>query len=46
VTQDDIKISKHGGYLKVAIQYEVVKKLVGNLSVLAQFNDVIEVGQQ
>jgi hypothetical protein len=46
VTQDDIKISKHGGYLKVAIQYEVVKKLVGNLSVLAEFNDVIEVGQK
>lgn len=46
VTQDDIKITKHGGYLKVAIQYEVVKKLVGNLSILAEFNDVIEVGQK
>jgi hypothetical protein len=46
VTQDDIKITKYGSYLKVAIQYEVVKKLVGNLSVLAEFNDVIEVGQK
>lgn len=46
VTQDDIKITKSGSYLKVAIQYEVVKKLVGNLSVLAEFNDVIEVGQK
>jgi hypothetical protein len=44
VTKDDIKITKHGSYLKVAIQYEVVKKLVGNLSILAEFNDVIEVG--
>lgn len=46
VTQEDIKVTKHGGYLKVAIQYEVAKKLVGNLSVLAEFNDVIEVGQK
>lgn len=46
VTQEDIKVSKHGGYLKVAIQYEVAKKLVGNLSILAEFNDVIEVGQK
>lgn len=46
VTQDDIKITKSGSYLKVAIQYEVVKKLVGNLSVLAEFNDVVEVGQK
>jgi Tfp pilus assembly major pilin PilA len=46
VAQNDIKISKNGTYLKVAIQYEVAKKVLGNLSVLAEFNDVIEVGQQ
>lgn len=46
VTQDDITITKQGDYLKVAIEYEVVKPLVGNLSALVEFNDVIEAGQQ
>jgi hypothetical protein len=46
VTQDDIKVVKHGKYLKVVIEYEVAKKIVGNLSVLVEFNDVIEVGQE
>lgn len=46
VTQDDIKVTKHGNYLKVVIEYEVVKKIVGNLSVLVEFHDVIEVGQE
>jgi hypothetical protein len=45
VTQDDIKITSYNGYLKVAIEYEVVKKIAGNLSVLVEFNDVIEVGK-
>jgi hypothetical protein len=46
VTQDDITVTKHGNYLKVVIEYEVVKKIVGNLSVLAEFKDFIEVGQK
>lgn len=46
VTQDDIKVVKHGNYLKVTIEYETVKKIAGNLSVLAEFNDFIEVGQE
>jgi hypothetical protein len=46
VTQDDIKITKHGNYLKVLIEYEVVRKIIGNLSVLVEFNDVIEVGEK
>ncbi len=46
VTQDDIKVTKHSNYLKVVIEYEVVKKIVGNLSVLVEFHDVIEVGQE
>lgn len=46
VTKDDIKVIKHGNYLKVQIEYETVVKLVGNLSVLAEFNDFIEVGQE
>jgi hypothetical protein len=46
VTQDDITITRHGNYLKVAIEYEVVREIAGNLSVLVEFNDVIEVGKQ
>ena len=32
--RDDIKITKNGNYLKVEIQYEVAKKIVGNLSAI------------
>jgi hypothetical protein len=46
VTPDEIKVVKHGNYLKVTIEYETVQKIIGNLSVLAEFNDVIEVGQE
>ncbi len=46
VTQDDIKVSKRGNYLKVQAEYETVVKIFGNLSVLAEFNDIIEVGQE
>lgn len=46
VSKDDIKIIKHGNYVKVDIEYETVVKLVGNLSVLAEFHDTIEAGQE
>jgi hypothetical protein len=46
VTQDDIKVTKHGNYLKVQIEYETIVNMFGNLSVLAEFNDVIEMGQE
>ncbi len=46
VTQDDIKVIKRGNYLKVEIEYETVVKIFGNLSVLAEFYDFIEVGQE
>ena len=46
VTPKDITITKFGNYLKVAVEYEVVRKIAGNLSVLVEFNDVIEVGQK
>lgn len=46
VTKDDIKVVKHGEYLKVDIEYETVVKLVANLSVLAEFHDSFEVGQE
>jgi len=45
VSQDDIKVTRHNDYLKVTIEYEVVTKIAGNLSVLVDFNDVIEVGK-
>ena len=43
VTPDDISLSKQGNAVKVFINYEVVKKLFGNMSVLIEFNDEIEV---
>ncbi|MCL7422378.1 MAG: DUF4845 domain-containing protein [Methylobacter sp.] len=46
VTKDDIKVTKHGNYLKVEIEYETIVKIFGNLSVLAEFYDVIEVGKE
>jgi len=46
VTQDDIIVTKQGNYLKVVIEYEVVEKIAGNLSVLVEFNDVIEAGEK
>ncbi|MGZ5057930.1 MAG: DUF4845 domain-containing protein [Methylobacter sp.] len=46
VTLDEIKVIKHGDYLKVDIEYETVVKLVSNLSVLAEFHDSFEVGQK
>ena len=45
VTQEDITVTKYGNYLKVVIKYEVIRKIAGNLSVLVEFNDVIEVGK-
>jgi hypothetical protein len=44
VTQEDIKVVRTGSYTKVEIEYETVKKLAFNLSVLAEFHDVIEAG--
>lgn len=46
VTQDEIKITKYQDYLRVGIEYEVVKEIAGNLSVLVEFDDAIEVSQK
>ncbi len=46
VTQENITIARHENYLKVVIEYEVVKNIVGNLSVLVAFNDVMEINKQ
>jgi hypothetical protein len=46
VTQENITITRHENYLKIVIEYEVVKNIAGNLSVLITFNDVMEVNKQ
>ena len=46
VTQENITITRHENYLKIVIEYEVVKNIAGNLSVLIAFNDVMEVNKQ
>lgn len=43
---EEVKITKRGNYLKVEADYEVVEKIVGNVSVLVQFNDKFEVGSE
>ncbi len=44
VNTDDITIFKEGNYVHVEIEYEVVKKVVGNLSILVEFYESFEVG--
>lgn len=46
VTQDDIKVVRHGNYVRVDIEYETIVKLAANLSLLAEFHDFFEVGQK
>lgn len=46
VDKQDIKITKKPNYLKVEIEYEKVEPIMGNLSVLAEFYEVIEVGNE
>ena len=43
IAQDDITLNKQGNVFKVFINYEVVKKIFDNMSVLMEFNDEIEV---
>lgn len=44
VGKDEITITKQGNYLKVEIEYEAVEPIMGNLSVLVDFYEIIEVG--
>lgn len=46
VKKEDITIIKHGNYVKVDIEYETVVPLVSNLSLLAEFHDTVEAGQE
>ncbi len=45
VDPQDIKITKHPNYVKVEVEYERVEPIMGNLSALAEFYEVIEVGE-
>lgn len=44
IDSEDIKISKSNNYVKVEIAYEIVKPMAYNLSVLVEFQDMIENG--
>lgn len=44
VTLDDIKVISRPNYLKVEVEYERIEPLIGNLSALAEFHEVVEVG--
>lgn len=46
VTKDDITIVAQPGYVKVAIDYDRVEHLIGNLSVLVEFHEGFEVGSR
>lgn len=46
VTPKDIVIQKSGAYTKVSIDYEVIVKIFGNLSVLVEFSDAVEAGAE
>ncbi len=47
VERDNITIIKRGDfYLKVEIEYEQIEPVFGNLSVLAEFDDIIELGEE
>jgi hypothetical protein len=46
VTNDDITIVAQYGYVKVAIDYERVVPIAGNLSVLVQFHEGFQVGSR
>jgi len=45
VERDDITITKRPNYIKVEIEYERVEKILGNLSVLVEFYDYFESGE-
>jgi hypothetical protein len=44
VSPEDIKITGIPGYVKVTLEYERVVHIVGNLSVLVEFNEGFEAG--
>jgi hypothetical protein len=44
ITNDNLTITKQDdGKTKIHVEYEVIKKLVGNASILVQFDDSVEI---
>ena len=47
ISKEDIEITKaHKDHLSILIEYDVVQPVIGNLSVLVEFSDEVEVGQE
>jgi hypothetical protein len=46
VSHDDISITAQPGYVKVAIDYDRVEPIFGNLSVLVEFHEGFEAGSR
>ena len=46
ITVNDFVITKRMNYLKVELDYEKVEKLMGNLSVLVEFSESFEAGEE
>lgn len=46
VSPEDIKIVSQPGYVRLDIDYERVEPIMGNLSVLVEFHEGFEVGNQ
>lgn len=45
VVIDDFEVIKRPTFLSVSLDYERVEKILGNLSVLVEFNEAFEVGE-
>lgn len=45
INLDDFKIIKRVNYLKVELEYEKVEKILGNLSVLVEFQESFEIDE-
>ncbi len=46
IDKDDFVITKKANYVKIELEYETVAHIVGNLSVLVEFHELVEVGQE
>jgi hypothetical protein len=46
ITKDNVTITRdESGHTKINIQYEVVKKIVSNASILVEFDDTVEISK-
>lgn len=45
ITKDDVTINREDtGMTRIHIKYEVIKKVVGNASILVEFDDTVDIG--